>query len=63
MIRFWNDIYMTYFIASFFVKTQNVPEVASVSVIRLHTKIIKRNLPRPLNGANLYPPPSHTNPM
>jgi len=37
---------MTSFIVSFFVNTQNVPEVASVSVIRLHTKIIKPNLPR-----------------
>jgi len=32
---------MTSFVVSFFVKTQNVPEVASVSVIRLHTKNYK----------------------
>jgi hypothetical protein len=32
---------MTSFVVSFFVKTQKVPEVASVSVIRLHTKIKK----------------------
>ena len=30
--------------------------MASVSVIRLYTKIIKPNLPRQLNGTNLYPP-------
>jgi hypothetical protein len=54
---------MTSFTVSFIVKTQNVPEVASLSVIRLYIKMIKPNLPRPLKGANLYPLTSQTNPM